>query len=87
MQNSNYHDQQNRHNITKLRQIINDLPEFTSEFFRGIEHKTSSQTRIAYAYDLRIFFRFLVCTVVSLGFLGLYLISDRRHFLTVGLKI
>lgn len=37
-----------------------DLPPFAKAFFRGIEPKTSSRTRIAYAYDLRIFFDFLL---------------------------
>ncbi len=32
---------------------------FCAEFFRGIEPRTSSRTRIAYAYDLKIFFEFL----------------------------
>ena len=35
------------------------LPDFCKEFFRGIEPTTSSRTRIAYAYDLKIFFHFL----------------------------
>ncbi len=36
-----------------------ELPSFCSDFFRGIETSTSTRTRIAYAYDLKIFFQFL----------------------------
>ena len=32
---------------------------FCTEFFRGIEPRTSTRTRIAYAYDLSVFFDFL----------------------------
>lgn len=59
MAKSNYHEEQNRQNTLKLRKLLEDLPEFAYEFFRGIEQKTSSRTRIAYAYDLKVFFGFL----------------------------
>ena len=36
-----------------------ELPAFTLSFFRGIEPRTSSRTRLGYGYDLRIFFEFL----------------------------
>jgi integrase/recombinase XerC len=55
----NYHEQENRKNALKLRELINSMPEFVFEFFRGIEQTTSSRTRIAYAYDLRVFFDYL----------------------------
>lgn len=55
----NYHEQVNIDNAIKLREIIATLPSFCKQFFRGIEPTTSSRTRIAYAYDLRIFFEFL----------------------------
>lgn len=35
------------------------LPPFVRLFFRGIEPTTSSRTRIAYAYDLHIFFEYI----------------------------
>ncbi len=54
-----YHEQVDRENIIKLREMIRELPPFCPEFFRGIEPRTSSRTRIAYAYDLKIFFDFL----------------------------
>lgn len=59
MKGANYHDQVDIKNSKKLRELMFSLPPFTFEFFRGIEQTTSSRTRIAYAYDLRIFFKFL----------------------------
>lgn len=57
--NLSYHEQANRENIIKLRNILNTLPQFSKRFFRGIEEYTSSRTRIAYAYDLRVFFQYI----------------------------
>lgn len=59
MANLPYYEQKDRENIQKLRIKIKELPVFCAEFFRGIEPLTSSRTRIAYAYDLRVFFDFL----------------------------
>lgn len=60
MKNSkNYHDEINRNNIMRLRELLNGLPSFCRTFFRGIENTTATRTRIAYAYDLGVFFEFL----------------------------
>ncbi|MCB7319115.1 tyrosine-type recombinase/integrase [Lacrimispora sp. 210928-DFI.3.58] len=59
MPNLSYHEQKDKENILKLRNLIRDLPPFCGDFFRGIEPRTSSRTRIAYAYDLHVFFDFL----------------------------
>lgn len=60
MKNSrNYHDQVNIENVQKLRSLLEQLPAFCRQFFRGIEPTTASRTRIAYAYDLGVFFAFL----------------------------
>lgn len=59
MTNLPYHEQKDIENIKKLRTLIKELPPFCSDFFRGIEPRTSSRTRIAYAYDLGVFFDFL----------------------------
>ncbi len=56
---NNYHDAQNKQNIVKLRAVLDTLPPFCSEFFRGISDTTSTRTRLAYAYDIRVFFEFL----------------------------
>lgn len=55
----NYHDGQDKQNIIKLRAILETLPGFCRTFFRGIEEYTSTRTRVAYAYDIRLFFEFL----------------------------
>ena len=55
-----YHEQKDIENIQKLRALIKELPPFCVDFFRGIEPRTSSRTRIAYAYDLHVFFDFLI---------------------------
>lgn len=47
-------------NTLKLREVQRTLPRFASDFFRGISTTTSASTRIKYAYDIRIFFQFLI---------------------------
>lgn len=42
-----------------MRAVLNTLPPFCKTFFRGIEDYTSTRTRLAYAYDIRLFFEFL----------------------------
>ena len=60
MENSkNYHDEQNNINTMRMREVLDTLPSFCKQFFRGIQEYTSSRTRLAYAYDLRVFFEFL----------------------------
>lgn len=54
-----YHERQDRDNTLRLRAQLAELPPFCAYFFRGIEQKTASRTRIAYAYDLKVFFQFL----------------------------
>lgn len=54
-----YYEQENIENTKRLRQMMRILPSFCTDFFRGIEPRTSSRTRIAYAYDLKTFFEFL----------------------------
>ena len=54
-----YHENINIENEKKLRTLISELPRFCREFFIGIEASTSSRTRIAYAYDLGVFFHYL----------------------------
>ncbi len=56
---NNYHEEQNRQNILKMRAVLETLPSFCKTYFRGIEEYTSSRTRLAYAYDLRLFFEYL----------------------------
>lgn len=59
MANIPYYQQKDIENIKKLGEMMKALPPFCTEFFRGIEPRTSTRTRIAYAYDLSVFFDFL----------------------------
>lgn len=59
MKDKAYHEKINIQNELKLRELLQTLPHFCKEFFIGIEPTTSSRTRIAYAYDLRIFFEYM----------------------------
>ena len=56
---NNYHEEQNKLNIIKMRNVLSELPSFCKQFFRGTENNTSARTRLAYAYDLRVFFEYM----------------------------
>lgn len=56
---STYHENLKNQETLRLREIQKELPSFLAEFFRGIAQTTSTKTRLGYAYDLRIFFRYL----------------------------
>ena len=58
-----YFDQRNKDVTLKIRAIRSELPFFCSEFFIGVENRTTPLTRLAYAYDLRIFFDYLLSYV------------------------
>ena len=57
--NEKYYSEQDKINITKMREVLTTLPHFCKQYFRGIEEVTSARTRLGYAYDLRTFFEFL----------------------------
>ena len=42
-----------------MRQVLKELPRFCGRFFNSLEDYTSARTRLAYAYDLRLFFEFM----------------------------
>ena len=56
---SDYREELKNKETLRLREIQRELPSFVQAFFRGIAQTTSTKTRLAYAYDLRIFFRYL----------------------------
>ena len=64
--NITYHEQVNIDNVLKLREVLKTLPPFAKDYFRAIEPTTSTRTRISYAYDIRIFFQFLLSENPSL---------------------
>ena len=55
-----YHEQTDIDNTLRLREILKTLPPFAKDYFRAIEPTTSTRTRISYAYDIRVFFQFLL---------------------------
>ena len=56
---NDYVQQRSRDITQRLRAAQLELPEFCTDFFRAIEPQTSPLTRLAYAYDLKLFFYFL----------------------------
>lgn len=78
---TNYHDEQNKKNILKIRAVLDTLPPFCKTFFRGIEEYTSTRTRLAYAYDIRLFFEFLheknpVCSKLEITEFPISILND-----------
>lgn len=59
MENQNYHEQQMKRNILRLREYYNTLPPFCREYFLGTAQTISSRTQLAYAFDLRVFFEYI----------------------------
>lgn len=59
MKTQSYYDDLTAEQTIKLRDLIKRLPPFCKEFFRAIDSKTQVRTRIAYAYDLHVFFEYL----------------------------
>ena len=55
-----YHEQTDIQNTLRLREVLKTLPEFCKDYFRSISATSSTRTRISYAYDIRIFFEFLL---------------------------
>lgn len=55
-----YHEQTQIEQTLRLREVLKTLPPFAKDYFRAIEPRSSARTRINYAYDIRIFFHFLI---------------------------
>lgn len=55
-----YHEQKQIDNTLRLREVLKTLPPFAKDYFRAIEPRSSARTRINYAYDIRVFFHFLM---------------------------
>lgn len=63
-----YHEQVYIDTTLRLREILKTLPPFAKDFFRAVEPTTSAKTRISYAYDIRVFFHFLIeCNPIYSG--------------------
>lgn len=61
MPEKSYYEEQNSKGLLHLRELLETLPPFCAEFFRSLSQKnTSVRTRINYAYDLRLFFQYIL---------------------------
>lgn len=58
-QNIEHREQLDKRHTQALREALRELPDYATDFFRGIQSSTSTLTRLAYATDLRLFFDFL----------------------------
>ena len=54
-----YRAQIDAQRMEKLRLLQKDLPPLCTDFFRSIAFTTGTLTRLAYAYDFRLFFQYL----------------------------
>ena len=60
---ADYFSERDKNNVAKLRELIQELPDFCSQFFVGISNVTSPLTRLNYARDYLIFFKFLTTNI------------------------
>lgn len=56
---ADYQERHQKYITLKTRELLQELPPYIFDFFRGLEHTTSANTRLAYAYDIRVFLNFL----------------------------
>lgn len=59
MAQMDYHEQVAVKRVARIRELLLELPVDCSDYFRSISQITSPLTRLAYAYDLRLFFQYL----------------------------
>ena len=51
-----YHDEIDRSNMQKIKEIICELPPYVNDYFISRKTNTTTKTRLSYAYDIRMFF-------------------------------
>ena len=62
--------------VRQIRSILKELPQACGDFIRNISTTTSTLTRLAYVYDLRIFFSFLMAERVRFSTCSSFSFSD-----------
>ena len=72
-----YREESDAKRIIQIRSITRELPPSCSDFIRSIAVTTSTLTRLAYAIDLRTFFRFLQSERVNFSDKKLTLMTDQ----------
>ena len=58
--NLTYHEGIEISYTERLRALLKDMPPYAKDYFRAVESTTSIKTRISYAYDLQVFFNYLL---------------------------
>lgn len=58
-----YYEEVTRQMIKEQRRLLEQLPRFCTEFFRGIDATTAPRTRVGYARDIKLFFYFIVTNI------------------------
>lgn len=64
---NDYHTQAQLDRTRRLRELLRELPDVCSDYFMHIEQLTSPLTRLSYAYDLKLFFQYLVDESAKFG--------------------
>ncbi len=77
-QETTYHTEMDIRRTDRLRALQKELPAVCTDFFRSIAHTTSTLTRLAYAYDYRLFFTYLHEENYVFSQLPVPLIGDRE---------
>ncbi len=98
-QQANYHQQAQIKRTQRIREICKELPDACSDFFFAVSQTTSALTRLAYAYDLRLFFQYLtleqadfsgcdprLITVDQIGKITARQLRDYQDYLTQYIK-
>lgn len=62
---ADYHRKTEIKYTQRLRDLLRELPAACTDYFSGISQTTSILTRMAYAYDLRLFFQYLCAEEVE----------------------
>lgn len=62
----------------RMRELTAELPDACADFFSSISQTTSSLTRLAYAYDLRLFFHYLVSELPEFAGMDIRLITTEQ---------
>ena len=96
---NDYHQQVQIQRTQRIREICKELPDACSDFFFAISQTTSALTRLAYAYDLRLFFQYLtleqsafsgvdprLITVEQIGKITARQLRDFQDYLTQYIK-
>lgn len=61
--NQKQYSQSQDKDLLQLRNILSSLPDYVSDYFRGISNSTAIKTRKGYAYDLMTFYDYLIYSV------------------------